>query len=298
MARIVYFGSPGLAVGPLIALVEAGHDVRLVVTRPDRRRARRGGLAPTPVKEAAIELGLATTSRPEDALEAGADLGVVVAYGRLLKPPLLGGLPLVNVHLSLLPRWRGAAPVEWAILAGDRESGASLLEIVAELDAGGVYAQEAVPIGEEETAESLSARLIAVGTRLLLERLDDPPASLGTPQPQVGEVVWAPPLRAEDRRLRWGEPAEVLSRVVRVGGAWTTLDGRRLLVRSARPAEDRAGTDCRRLSRPIGFYDGESVVTGRGRLLLEVVQLEGRRAVAGAEFFRGLRRPDGVVLGT
>ena len=119
--RLVFLGTPEIAVPPLRALHEAGHDIALVVSRPDRRRGRGGSLSPSPVKEAALELGLPVTDRVDDVIDAGAELGVVVAYGRLIRPHVLAAVPMVNMHFSLLPRWRGAAPVERAILAGDTD---------------------------------------------------------------------------------------------------------------------------------------------------------------------------------
>jgi len=153
--RIVYLGTPADAVPPLHALVEAGHDVAFVVTQPDRRRSRGAGADPTPVKRAALDLGL-TVLTPAKAREvvvdvtaSDAEFGVVVAFGQLLPGALLDAIPngFVNMHFSLLPRWRGAAPVERAILAGDTETGVSLMQIEAGLDTGPVYASTRVPIG-------------------------------------------------------------------------------------------------------------------------------------------------------
>ncbi len=177
MARLVFLGTPDAAVAPLRGLVQAGHHVNLVVSRPDRRRGRNAELSPSPVKAAALELGLAVTEQVDDALVAGADLGVVVAYGRLIKPHVLAALPMVNLHFSLLPRWRGAAPVQRAILAGDRETGVCLMALEEGLDTGGIYAEERVTIGPEETAADLRTRLVGIGTR----RPDRRKASRPTP---------------------------------------------------------------------------------------------------------------------
>jgi methionyl-tRNA formyltransferase len=124
----------------LRALVGAGHEVVLVVSQPDKRRGRGGELAPSPVKAAAVALGLAVTERVDDVITAGAELGVVVAYGRLIRPHVLAVLPMINVHFSLLPRWRGAAPVERAILAGDERTGVCVMQLEEGLDTGPVYA--------------------------------------------------------------------------------------------------------------------------------------------------------------
>ena len=127
--RLVYLGSPVIAVPPLRALHEAGHDIVLVVSQPDRRRGRGGAVMPSPVKAAALDLGVPVTERVDEVIDAGADLGVVVAYGRLIRPHVLAAVPMVNMHFSLLPRWRGAAPVERAILAGDSGTGVCIMEV-------------------------------------------------------------------------------------------------------------------------------------------------------------------------
>ncbi len=165
MARLVYLGTPEAAVAPLRTLVAAGHDVALVVTRPDRRRGRGSALVPSPVKTAALECGLAVTDDLHDATGVGAELGVIVAYGRIVPVAVLEQLPMVNLHFSLLPRWRGAAPVERALLEGDSETGVCLMAVEAGLDAGAIYAQAGTPIGEEETAEELRGRLVTIGCR-------------------------------------------------------------------------------------------------------------------------------------
>ena len=164
--RLVYLGTPEAAVPPLRALVDAGHEVALVVTQPDKRRSRGGRSDPSPVKAAALELGLPLVT-PEKAREvvddvaaSGAEAGVVVAFGQLLPTALLEALPLgfVNVHFSLLPRWRGAAPVERALLAGDEETGVCLMQIEAGLDTGPVFACDRVPIDPSATTGTVARR--------------------------------------------------------------------------------------------------------------------------------------------
>ena len=140
--RLAFLGTPDLAVPPLCALEAAGFEVALVVSQPDRRRGRGSGLSPSPVKVAALELGIPVTDRVDDVLAAGVDLGVVVAFGRLIRPHVLEAVPMVNVHFSLLPRWRGAAPVERAILAGDDRTGVDLMVVEEALDTGGIWSIE------------------------------------------------------------------------------------------------------------------------------------------------------------
>lgn len=252
----------------------------MVVSRPDKRRGRGGGRAPSPVKAAAVELGLPVSEEPADAAGVGAELAVVVAYGRILRPPLLGALPLVNLHFSLLPRWRGAAPVERAILAGDERTGVCLMGVVAELDAGPVYRRVVTPIGPDETAGELRRRLATLGRDLLLAGLAE---GLGEPEPQQGEPTYAAKLTPAELHLDWDRPAAELARVVRAGRAWTTAGGKRLLVLGARAA-DGPGPGA------PGTLDGPLVTTGGGRLRLALVQPEGRAPVEAGAWLRGARQ--------
>jgi methionyl-tRNA formyltransferase len=285
--RLVFLGTPAIAVPPLRALHGAGFEIALVVSGPDRRRGRGGATTPTPVKLAALELGLPVTDQLEDVPGVGADLGVVVAFGQILRRPLLEVLPMINLHFSLLPRWRGAAPVERAILAGDERTGVCVMAVETGLDTGGVYAREEIVIRRSSTAGELSEQLTEIGSRLLVETLQ---AGLGAPEPQVGEPVYAHKLTTADRQLHWDRPAHELDRVVRVGGAWTTFRGRRLKVLATRPELDRtAGVP--------GSLDGDLVSTGEGMLRLLTVQPEGKGPVAAADWLRGTRPEPGEVLG-
>lgn len=284
--RVVFLGTPAAAVPSLRALVGAGHDVALVVSRADARRGRRGAPEPSPVKAAALELGLPVTDRPAGAAEAGAELGVVVAYGRLIKPDVLARLPMVNVHFSLLPRWRGAAPVERAILAGDTETGVCLMALEETLDTGGVYRRATVPIGPGDTAAGLRHVLADLGAHLLVDALAE---GLGQPEPQVGEATYAAKIDPAELRLDWTAPAVLLHRLVRVGRAWTTWRGRRLLVLAAEPVDGPGGAP--------GALAGDVVATGDGGLRLVEVQPEGRRPLPGAEWARGARAAAAERLG-
>jgi methionyl-tRNA formyltransferase len=268
----------------LRAIVDAGHDVALVVTRPDKRRGRQEPPRPSPVKAAALELGLPVSSRAEDVLGGGAELGVVVAYGRIIKNEVLERLPLVNAHFSLLPRWRGAAPVERAILAGDKVTGVCLMAIDEGLDTGPVYRCEQVEIGPEQTASELRSQLATLGASMLVAALA---GGLGTPVPQEGTPTYAQKIEPADLFLDWHRPTVELHRVVRLGRAWTTWRGRRLLVLAARVTEAPAG------ELAPGQIQGEVVVTGEGGLRLLSVQPEGRGPMTAAEWVRGARpRPE------
>ncbi len=228
----MYLGTPDVAVPPLGALHAAGFEVPLVVTRPDTRRGRGSASAPSPVKEAARELGIEVDHDLARVADVGADLAVVVAYGRIIPRAVLEQLPMVNLHFSLLPRWRGAAPVERALLAGDARTGVCLMEVAEGLDTGGVYAMAETPISADDTLATLRSRLVVMGTELLISRLT---TSLGRPVPQEGEVTHAAKIDPAEYRIDWSRPAVELDRLVRLGGAHTSWRGKRLKVWSARP---------------------------------------------------------------
>jgi methionyl-tRNA formyltransferase len=281
-----------VAAGTLRALVGEGHEVVLVVTSPDRRRGRREEPSPTPVKRVAGELGIAVTETLEDVVGSGAELGVVVAFGRIVPPGVLERVPMVNVHYSLLPRWRGAAPVERAIIAGDATTGVCVMALERGLDTGPVYARSEVAIGDDETAGELRGRLGAVGTALLLELLERP-EGLPVPTPQSGEASYAAKLTRDELRLDFTRSAVECHRVVRVGRAWTTFRGRRLIVVAARPSADHPASGA-----PPGLLEGSAVVTGAGALELVEVQTEGRGPLPFAAWRAGARPRPGELLGT
>ncbi len=262
-----------------------------------RPRGRRGAPSPSPVKAAALELGLEVSDDPDDLLEVGADLGVVVAYGRLLRPHLVSALDMVNLHFSLLPRWRGAAPVERAVLAGDEMTGVCLMAVEEGLDTGCVYDRVQVPIGPDTTAAALRSRLVDEGTSLLVTALDD---GLGTCVPQEHDgVTYAAKLTVDDLRLDWDGPAVAVGRVVRVGGAWTTFRGERFKLHAValvpdedpdRPAARQPPGTVVQLGRGVGAWAGDELVR-----LLEV-QPAGKGPMAAAAWANGAR-PFGDRLG-
>jgi methionyl-tRNA formyltransferase len=279
--KLVYLGTPEMAVPTLRALVDAGHEVALVVTAKDKRRGRGGALVPSPVKAAAVELGLPVTDRIDDILDLDPlpQLGVVVAFGRLIKPHVFEPVPMINVHFSLLPRWRGAAPLERAILAGDETTGVCVMAIEEALDTGGVFRSAEVPIDPNVTADELRAVLVDLGTQLVLDVLEH---GLGEPTPQVGEPVYASKIEARDHEIDWRRPAIEVHRLVRIGGAWTTYGGKRLKVwRTALPAGD-----------------GITVPTGSDPLELVEVQPEGRGRMAADAWANGAHWRAGDRLGT
>ena len=245
------------------------------------------------MKKAALDLGLGVTDKLDDVLDAGAELGVVVAYGRIIPTRVLDVLPMVNAHFSLLPRWRGAAPVERAILAGDATTGVCVMGLEAGLDTGPVLARSEVQIGPEETAEELRERLAVVGADLLAEVLSVGLSELPDGEPQHGEVTYAAKIEPDELELHFEAEAIHLARLVRVGRAWTTFRGARLIVVSARAHPGAAGASGAR----VGALDGTSVTTGEGTLELVEVQPEGRKRVPAGEWVRGARPTPGERLG-
>jgi methionyl-tRNA formyltransferase len=263
------------ATAPLGAAVlerlAAGHDVDLVLTRPDRPRGRGRKVAPPPAKEVAEQLGIPVV-QPEvlDEFPGDADTVLVVAYGVLIPERLLEERLWLNVHPSLLPRWRGAAPVERALMAGDRETGVTIHRTTAELDAGPIAAQRAFPVGPEDDAGAVVARAAELAVELIDEVL---PEARFRPQPEQG-VTYAEKIGPADRELDWSRPAEELVNRVRALsphiGARGVVDGRPLIVWKARPAGP-----------------GAELVAGEVELL--DVQPEGRRRMTAAEYLRGRR---------
>jgi methionyl-tRNA formyltransferase len=299
MARLAYLGTPDVAVPPLRALRGAGHDIAIVVTRADKRRGRGRATTPSPVKAAALDLALPVTHQLADVVAAGVELGVVVAYGRLIPAALLEKVPMLNLHFSLLPRWRGAAPVERAILAGDRETGVCAMKIEEGLDTGPIYANRVVPVDDAIPLEALRRQLVDVGSALLVDMLARGVDGLPVPAPQVGEATIADKITTEDLHLQWAEPARQLRRVVRLGRAWTTFRGRRLTVLEA--SVDDAYEDDRdgdRLGPEPGTLLGAAVVTGDGALVLRRVQPDSRSPMSAEEWLRGVRPAHGERLGT
>lgn len=294
--QIAYLGTPQAAVLPLQELVRAGFEVVHVVTRADKRRGRGGASAPSPVKAAAVELGLAVSHSVDDLLGTDVELAVVVAFGQLVKRHVLEVVPMVNLHFSLLPRWRGAAPVERALLAGDTTTGVCLMRVDEGLDTGDVFGCSPVAIGPRVTAEALRGQLVEAGTRLLIDSLA---AGLGPAEPQHGEATYAAKIDLAELRLDWERPAAELDRVVRVGGAWTTFRGRRLKVLEAEPTEPAEPAPS--VDVAAGVLAGDVVGTGgqaaADGLRLLRVQPEGKAPMTFAAWANGARPQPGEALG-
>jgi methionyl-tRNA formyltransferase len=298
--RLVFAGTPEPAVPSLRRLAASGHEIAAVVTRRDAPLGRKRILTPSPVAAAAEELGLETIRA--DRLDADAtdriaalapDLGVIVAYGGLVREPLLS-TPRhgwINLHFSLLPRWRGAAPVQHAVIAGDAETGASVFQLVAELDAGDVFAEVAYSPAPDATAGDVLAALAEEGAELLAHVVDGIAAGTAVSHPQQGEPTYAAKLGDDDGRIRWTEPqVAVLGRIRGVTpepGAHTTIDGARLKVLGARPA----AMDAAPLAPGAIALVGREVLVGTATapVALDRVQPAGKAAMAAGDWWRGLR---------
>ncbi len=299
--RLAFMGSPDFAVPALRALHAAGHDIAAVYSQPPRPSGRGNKVTPCRVHRAALDLGLQvrTPERLRRALadqEAFAaldlDAAVVAAYGLILPQPMLDAprRGCLNIHASLLPRWRGAGPIQAALLAGDAETGVTIMQMDAGLDTGPMLLRGAVPIGPRTTAAALHDALGALGARLIVQVLADPPAPV--PQPEAG-ATYAPKLTREDGRLDWTQPAAVLDRRVRGltpwPGTWGMLGGEVLKVWDAVP---EAGS-----GPPGTVLDGALLVAcGTGALRLLRVQRPGRAPMDAAALLRGFAVPVGTVL--
>jgi methionyl-tRNA formyltransferase len=280
--RLAFLGTPEAAVPALEALIAAGHEVAMVVTRPDRRRGRGGSLSASPVKSAALEHGLTVVHRFADLAEVEVERGIVVAYGAIIPSTLLERVPMLNVHFSLLPRWRGAAPVERALLAGDRETGVSIMTLEPTLDTGPVHLERRIEIGEK-TAAQLRNELAALGARALIEVLASPDL-LAHPIAQTGEATYAEKLTKETFHLSPDQSVALAARTVRLGGAYFFANARRIAVVRASPIVGA--------SEPgVARSDERGVVLGcsDGWLVLEEVRPEGASTMDARSWWRGLR---------
>ena len=299
--RLAFMGTPDFAVPALRALHAAGHEVAAVYSQPPRPAGRGNRLTPSPVHAAAELLGLpvrtpAGLRRNEDDQGAfaalGLDAAVVAAYGLILPRPMLDAprRGCLNIHASLLPRWRGAGPIQAAVLAGDAETGVTIMQMDAGMDTGAMLLRGAVPIGPRTTAAELHGALSNLGAELVLRALDEDPQPV--PQPDEG-VTYAPKLTRDSGRLDWTRPAAALDRQVRGltpwPGTWAMLGGEVLKVLDAAPAEG---------SGPPGTVldDALLVACGSGALRLLRVQRPGRAPMDAGPLLRGFPVPPGTVL--
>ncbi|WP_172300186.1 methionyl-tRNA formyltransferase [Pseudoruegeria sp. HB172150] len=301
--RVVFMGTPDFSVPVLDALVEAGHEIACVYCQPPRPAGRGKKERPSPVLARAEALGLPVRhpARLRDAAdqqafaELEADVAVVVAYGLILPKPVLEAPKhgCLNIHASLLPRWRGAAPIQRAIMAGDAETGVCIMQMEAGLDTGPVLLREALGIGAEEAAGTLHDRLSALGARLIVEALARLPDLVPEVQPEEG-VTYAEKIDKAEARIDWSKPAAEVDRLIRglspFPGAWTMLRGERLKLLSSRVA-DMSGVPGTVLD------DALTVACGSGAVRITRLQRAGRGAQDTAEVLRGWDIAPGESMG-
>lgn len=304
--KVVFLGTPRFAVPTLTALIAAGHEVAAVYTQPDRPKGRGQELAISPVKEAALRLGLRVCQpervrRPEvieELARIGATAMVVVGYGQIVPQAIidLPRLGIVNVHASLLPRWRGAAPIQWSIAAGDTSTGVTTMMINAGLDTGDILLQSATAIGGEETALELGARLSVTGARLLIETLELLANGTCPRTPQAGaDATLAKILHKEDGLIDWRSPASEIFKRCRGflpwPGAWTSFRGQRFNVWKCRPLASGEWMVVETLPPGMIQAIGKRLFAGTGNGVLELleVQMEGRKRVPASAFLNGTR---------
>lgn len=304
--RVLFAGTPAVAVPSLDALMKAGFNIVAVLTRPDAPMGRKRVLTPSPVAARAMELGIEvlraakvdddTTAR---IAEFAPDVAAIVAYGGIVPKAALG-VPThgwVNLHFSLLPAWRGAAPVQRSIIAGDDVTGAATFQLEEGLDTGPVFGTLTETVRPEDTAGDLLERLSISGAVLLSQTLSAIDAGQAAPQPQNGEVSLAPKLTLDDGRLDWQQPALALNRRARgvtpEPGAWTTLEGQRVKLEpvALRP-------EIKDLPPGSIRVEGKSVLVGTGSHAVELgrIQPAGKKMMSSADWARGLATPERVVF--
>ncbi|GAB5079832.1 methionyl-tRNA formyltransferase [Arthrobacter sp. AD-310] len=304
--RVLFAGTPAVAVPSLNALVEAGFDVVAVLTRPDAPVGRKRVLTPSPVAARAAELGIdviraarVDAEATEQISAARPDVAAIVAYGGLVPPAALA-VPShgwVNLHFSLLPAWRGAAPVQRSVIAGDDVTGAVTFQLEEGLDTGPVFGTLTETVGPEDTAGELLERLSHSGAVLLAQTLSAIEAGKAAPVPQSGDVTVAPKLTLEDGHINWSHPALAIGRQARgvtpEPGAWTVLAGQRVKLEPVRLRPDV--TDLRPGSVAI---NGNSVLVGTGSHAVELTRIQpaGKKMMSAADWARGLASLEGVVF--
>jgi methionyl-tRNA formyltransferase len=293
--KIVFMGTPEFSV-PVLEALHARHEIVAVYCQPPRPAGRGKADRPSPVQARAEALGLPVrhpaSLRSEEAQREftalGADVAVVVAYGLILPQAVLDAprLGCLNIHASLLPRWRGAAPIHRAIMAGDRETGVCIMQMEAGLDTGPVLMREAVAIGVEETTAELHDRLSALGARLVVQALDRLPLP-AEPQPEYG-VTYAAKIDKAEARVDWTRPAVEVDRLIRglspFPGAWTMVNGERVKLLRSRLVEGTAA--------PGRVLGGFTVACGEGAVEITEAQREGKRPMPASEVLRGLILPE------
>lgn len=306
--KVIFFGTPPFAASILESLIGAGIEVCAVVSRPDRSKGRSGTPVPTPVKEFLLQNApslpiyqpekCSTPEFAEQLREHRADLFVVVAYGEIIKQDILDipRLGCINIHASLLPKLRGAAPIQRAIIDGEKKTGITIMHMVRKMDAGDMIAKVEVAIGPETTFGELEKELMEVSAPLLLEVIQQIEKGVAQREPQDESLVtFAPKIELEDCEIDWNQPAEKIHDLIRgvnpYPGAWTTVEvkgeAKRMKVFRSRIASEPMGMDL-----PAGTFHKEKkslfVVCGKGTLEILEVQVEGKKRMTSAELLLGI----------
>lgn len=307
--KLVFAGTPEVAVPSLTALASTAHEIALVVTRADAPLGRKRTLTPSPVAQAAAERGYPVQKTNRLDLEATEkiialepDLGVIVAYGGIVREPLLSvpRLGWINLHFSLLPRWRGASPVQRAVIAGDEFIGAAVFQLVSELDAGAVFGSFSQTLGKHSSSGVLLNELSHSGAALLLAVVDQLAAGTAQATKQIGQVTLAPKLTIEDARVNWNQPAASVYNLIRgvtpEPGAYTTVQGARLKILEAAPIVPDADGG-RRISVGQILQQERMVLIGTQTRPLELrrVQPAGKNAMTALDWWRGVAADEVVA---
>lgn len=310
MMRMIFFGTPVFAVPSLEALLKNGADVCAVVTQPDRIKGRGHKLSQPPVKEIAIAEGIPvlqpdsiktddfyrelSTYRPESI--------IVVAYGKIIPPPLLSLPPMgcINVHASVLPKYRGAAPIQWALINGEKRTGVTTMMMDEGMDTGDILMQDEMEIQKEDNAMTLSAKLSERGAALLVKTMHALYAGTVKPSPQSGEPTYAPPLRKESGRVDWSLTADEINNLIRGTfpwpGAYFYHHDERVVIMKAGIADSDYRNSPARIESIRG--NGITVATGKGLLTISEVRPQGKQTMDASSFARGRRLEEGSYLGS
>jgi methionyl-tRNA formyltransferase len=303
--RIVFFGTPFFAVPSLVALLQSQEKIIAVVTQPDKQKGRGRVLSPPPVKEIALRQGtrvlqpksLKDPSFLDELYTLKPDMIIVVAYGKILPPQVLGLPPhgCINVHASLLPKYRGAAPIQWAIIQGEKETGITTMMMDEGLDTGNILLQEKTVIYDDDNSETLGKRLADIGGSLLIRTIDKIKEGSVTPAPQTGTSNYARPLKKEDGRIDWSNAATDLYNFVRGMYPWPCaycyLNQERIKITRAIAVEGHG------IAGRIEKADEELLVgTGEGFLSLTELQPEGKRLMTAKDFLMGRRLKKGIFF--
>lgn len=309
--RIIFMGTPDFSVGIMEAMAERGHEIVLAVTQPDKPKGRGGKVACSPVKEAAVRRNIPVfqpkkVREPENIAmlrEQKPDMIVVAAFGQILPEEILTMAPFgcINVHASLLPKYRGASPIQWAVLDGEKESGVTIMRMDTGVDTGDIVAQKAIPLDPEETAGSLFDKLASLGASLLCESIDsiEKGTAVYTPQDHA-KATHTGKIEKSMGKMDWTLPATVLERRVRGlspwPGAYTFCSGKTLKIWKAAVADGAPAGHAVSPGSVLEAKESLLVQTGDGALCLTEVQLEGKKRMDAASFLRGNPLPQGTVL--